>query len=190
MDMSVDIKTIKTDVLVAGSGGAGFRAAIGAREKGAKVFLVSKGRLARSGASPMAGADLTCHGRGMRTAGFFGEPNDSEEKFFSDIVHQGSFLNNQRLTELYVRDGPQRLLEMLQWGMKVDQTDERAVYTTGPSIVNALHQQARRLGVQTADDIALLDLYLQDGRIAGGLGLDLMRGEFIFGRDRLARTDR
>ena len=29
-------KTIKTDVLVVGGGGAGFRAAIGAREKGSK----------------------------------------------------------------------------------------------------------------------------------------------------------
>jgi len=175
----MNIKTIKTDVLVAGSGGAGFRAAIGAREKGADVFLVSKGRLARSGASPMAGADLTCHGQGMRAAGFFGEPRDSEEKFFSDIVHQGNFLNDQRLTELFVQDGPARMLEMLKWGMKPTYTDERAVFTPGPSIVDAVYRQARRLGVNTLDDVALLDLYQRDGRIVGALGLDLKSGEFI-----------
>jgi succinate dehydrogenase/fumarate reductase flavoprotein subunit len=36
--------TITTDVLIIGSGGAGLRAAIAAREKGASVMLVSKSR--------------------------------------------------------------------------------------------------------------------------------------------------
>ena len=33
---------IETDVLVVGGGGAGFRAAIGAREKGADVLLLAR----------------------------------------------------------------------------------------------------------------------------------------------------
>lgn len=173
------IEDVRTDVLVAGSGGAGLRAAVGALEKGAEVLLVSKGRLARSGASPMAGADLTCHGQGMRAAGFFGEPRDSEQKFFSDIVHQGSFLNDQRLTELYVRDGPERLKEVLDWGMKVNFTDERAVFTPGPSIVDAVYRQARKLGVVAQGDVALLDLYVRDGQVVGALGLDLKTGGFL-----------
>ena len=45
-------KVINTDVLVVGGGGAGFRAAIGAREKGVNVMLLSKGPLARCGATP------------------------------------------------------------------------------------------------------------------------------------------
>lgn len=173
------IDTIRTDVLVAGSGGAGLRAAVAALEQGAKVLLVSKGRLARSGASPMAGADLTCHGRGMRAAGFFGELRDSEDKFLSDIVHQGSFLNDQCLTEQYVKDGPACMLEMLEWGMKVNFTDERAVFAPGPSIVDAIYRQARRLGMETLEDVALLDLYLQDGRVTGALALDFKSGRFI-----------
>jgi succinate dehydrogenase/fumarate reductase flavoprotein subunit len=178
MNNRPQVETIQTDVLVAGSGGAGLRAAVGALEKGAKVLLASKGRLARSGASPMAGADLTCHGRGMRAVGFFGEPRDSEEKFLSDIVHQGSFLNNQRLTELYVKDGPERMREMLDWGMKVNFTDERAVFTPGPSIVDAVYRQARKLGVKTLEDVALLDLYKRDGRVIGALALNFKSGTF------------
>ena len=143
------------------------------------MLLLSKGRLARSGASPMAGADLTCHGQGMRAAGFFGEPRDSEEKFFSDIVHQGSFLNDQRLTELYVQDGPARLQEMLDWGMTVEATDERAVFTPGPAIVSAVYRQARKLGMVARDDVTLLDLYVRDGRVVGALGLDLKTGIFL-----------
>jgi succinate dehydrogenase/fumarate reductase flavoprotein subunit len=163
---------------VAGSGGAGLRAAIGALGKGSQVLLVSKGRLARSGASPMAGADLTCHGRGMRDVGFFGEPRDSEEKFLHDILHQGCLLNDQRLAELFIKDGPDRMREMLEWGMKVNYTDERAVFTPGVSIVDTLFRQARKLGVKTLEDAALLDLYTMDGRVVGALVLDLKSGNF------------
>lgn len=179
MNHPKEIKTIETDVLVVGGGGAGFRAAIGAREKGARSLLVSKGPLARSGASPMAGADLTCHGQGMRRAGFFGEPNDSEEKFINDIVHHGNFLNDQRLTELYVKTGPDRMIEMVEWGMRPNFTDERAVFTPGTHIMDALYRQARKLGVDFLEDVAVLELITTEGKISGALGLDIKRGEFI-----------
>lgn len=174
-----NIKMIDTDVLVVGAGGAGFRAAIGAREKGARALLISKGRLARSGASPMAGADLTCHGKGMRAAGFFGEPRDSEEKFFNDLLHHGFFLNDQKLTELYVRDGPDRMLEMVQWGVKPYLTDERAIFTPGISIMDALRKRARHTGVEMVEDIAILDLLLHRDKVVGALGLDILTGQFL-----------
>ncbi len=174
-----NVRTVATDVLIIGAGGAGFRAAIGAREKGARAILVSKGLLARSGASPMAGADLTCHGRGMRAAGFFGEPRDSEEKFFSDIVHHGFFLNDQRLAQLYVQDGPDRMLEMIQWGVKPTVTDERAINTTGTSIMDALRKRARSVGVAMVENVAILDLLQCGEEVTGALGLDLLTGQFV-----------
>ena len=177
------IETIETDVLVVGGGGAGFRAAIGAREKGARALLVSKGPLARSGASPMAGADLTCHGQGMRAAGFFGEPNDTAEKFFYDVVHHGCCLNDQRLTELYVEGGPARMLEMVRWGMRADSTDERAVNATGTHIMDVLLKAAKRVGVEFLEDVAVLDLIRGGGGpIVGALALDIRRGKFLLVR--------
>lgn len=173
------MRETSTDVLVVGGGGAGFRAAIGAREKNASALLVSKGPLARSGASPMAGADLTCHGKGMRRAGFFGEPRDSEEKFFSDIVHQGCFLNDQRLVEIYVHDGPDRLLETLAWGCKPRFCDERAIFTSGTGIMDAHLREAKRLGVEFLEDVAVLELLHEDGQVNGAIGLDIRTGELI-----------
>jgi len=178
-----ELQTVDTDVLVVGGGGAGFRAAIGAREKGARALLVSKGPLARSGASPMAAADLTCHGQGMREAGFFGEPNDTAEKFFSDIVHQGCCLNDQRLTQLYVEGGPTRMLEMVRWGMRAEWTDERAIFTKGTHIMDVLLKRARHVGVEFLEDVAVLDLVPSDaGPITGALALDVRHGRLLLVR--------
>lgn len=179
MNQLQEVRTIVTDVLVIGAGGAGFRAAIGAREKGAKAMLICKGILARSGASPMAGADLTCHGQGMRAAGFFGEPRDSEEKFLNDLLHHGFFLNDQKLTELYVKEGADRMLEMVQWGVKPYLTDERAIFATGISIMDALRRQAKKAGVEMVEDVAMIDLLLHHGAVVGALGFDIPNGQFI-----------
>ena len=172
-------QVIETDVLVVGGGGAGFRAAIGAREKGAKALMLSKGPLARCGATPMAGADFTLDGRSLRELGFFGELNDTKEKFFSDIVHQGYYLNNQKLVEQYIDTAQGRLKELLDWGIEVRMSDERAIITSGIGIMDALLRGAREHGVDMLEDIMLLDLVSREGKITGGLGLNVKKGEFI-----------
>ena len=131
-------RTYQTDVLVIGGGGAAFRAAIGVREQGGRALLVSKGPLARCGATPMAGADFTLDGRSLSEMGFPGEPKDSPDTFFSDIVHQGFYLNNQKLLEQYVSTAPGILRELLDWGLAVRKSEERAIYTTGLGIIDTL----------------------------------------------------
>src|SRR5512135_1248691 len=134
-------RIIETDVLIIGGGGAGLRAAIGAREAGVRALLISKGPLARCGATPMAGADFTLDGLSLSRMGFPGEPKDTEEKFFNDIVTQGFFLNNQKLMEQYIRSAPARLKELLDWGVKVNFSEERAIFTSGIGLMDALLNQ-------------------------------------------------
>jgi succinate dehydrogenase/fumarate reductase flavoprotein subunit len=172
-------KNIQTDVLVVGGGGAGFRAAIGVREAGTKALLLSKGPFARCGATPMAGADFTLDGRSLSKLGFPGAPDDTEEKFFNDIVTQGYYLNNQKLVEQYIRQAPDRLKELLDWGIKVLFSEERAIFTSGLGLMDALLKQARAVGVDLLEDTMLLDLVAHGGKIAGGLGFDIRTGEFI-----------
>jgi len=170
----------ETDVLVVGGGGAGFRAAIAAREKGRNVLLLSKGPLARCGATPMAGADFTLDGRSMsQIEGLRGDPNDSPEKVFNDIVTQGSFLNNQKLVEQYIRLAPQCLRELIEWGIQIKLSDERMIFTTGIGIMDALLKKARSIGVDLLADVFLLDLVVRDGKVTGAIGLDIRSGEFI-----------
>jgi succinate dehydrogenase/fumarate reductase flavoprotein subunit len=169
----------ETDVLVVGGGGAGFRSAIGAREKGARALLLSKGPLARCGATPMAGADFTLDGQSLRDLGFYGEPIDSKELFFSDIVNQGFYLNNQKLLEQYVQNAPERLKELIDWGIRINRSEERAIFTSGIGIADALLKKTRDLGVDILEDTMLIDLMIQEGKVTGALGLDIKSGEFI-----------
>ena len=169
----------ETDVLVVGGGGAGFRAAIGAREKGVRAMLLSKGPLARCGATPMAGADFTLDGKNLKELGHNGDPNDSYEKVFNDILTQGFYLNNQKLVDQYIRTAPQCLKELMDWGINIMFSEERAIFTTGIGIMDALLKQARSLGVELLQDKMLIDLITQDGKVIGALGLDIRTGEFI-----------
>jgi succinate dehydrogenase/fumarate reductase flavoprotein subunit len=175
----MDGPMIKTDVLVVGGGGAAFRAAIAAREKGAKALLVSKGPLARCGATPMAGADFTLDGRSLNQMGFPGDPEDSPEIFFSDIFYQGFHLNNQKLLDQYVSSAPARLKELLEWGIKTRKSEQRAIYTTGIEIIDALHRRAKTMAVDMLEDVMILDLVIRDNRVVGVLGLDLKNGRFL-----------
>ena len=174
---------METDVLVVGGGGAGFRAAIGARQAGSKVLLLSKGPLARCGASPMAGADFTTDGRSLsQIGGFKGDPNDTPEKVLNDIVTQGCFLNNQKIVEQYIRRSPQCLRELIAWGIQIKMSDERMILTSGLGIMDALLKKAKSVEVGLLEDVFLLDLSVRDGRIAGALGLNIRTGEFIWFR--------
>ncbi len=169
----------KTDVLVIGGGGAGFRAAIGAREKGVRSMLISKGPLGRCGATPMAGADFTLVGRDLKELGHDGDPNDSYEKVFNDIVTQGFYLNNQKLIDQYIRTAPQCLKELIDWGIVIRSSEERAIFTTGISIMDALVKKARSAGVELLEDMMVIDLITREGKITGALGLNIKTGEFI-----------
>ncbi len=170
---------VKTDVLVIGGGGAGFRAAIGTREKGAKTLLLSKGPLARCGATSMAGADFTLDGISLSKMGFAGEPRDTREKFMNDMLTQGFFLNNQKLCEQYINNAPRQLQELMDWGWNIIFSEERAVGGSGIGIMDALLKQARKVGVSFMEDIFVLDLTVHDNRVTGALGVDVKTGEFI-----------
>jgi succinate dehydrogenase/fumarate reductase flavoprotein subunit len=175
----MSFRKIETDVLVIGGGGAGFRAAIAARERGARALLISKGPLARCGASPMAGADFTLDGGSMHALGREGDVNDSMEKCFNDIVTQGYYLNNQKLVQHYVETAPALLKDLMDYGIDIKMSDQRMIFFSGLHLMDILLKKARAAGVDLLEDVMVLELLNREGTVTGALALDIRTGEFI-----------
>ena len=164
------------DVIIIGSGGAGLRAAIEAYDLGSNTLLVSNGAAGKSGATMMAGADLTLDGAGAAGIGLKGNESDSKGHFFHDIIVQGYYLNNQKMVEAYVRDAPQRTKEMIDWGMKYTWDEKRAILTQGTDLNQVLMGQIRKRKITVKDDFYVTDILTQGKSVAGLGGIDINRG--------------
>ncbi len=177
---------LRTDVLVVGAGGAGMYAAIAAAEAGAQVVLADKSLVGRGGATIMAQ---------MTVAAAVGEWRpDHWTRHFADTVAAGRGLCNEELAAILCEEAPVRIREMDRW--KVGWAREngrmravaapghglpRCVYVdflnTGPAVARTLRGRvARAAGVRRVSGLAVLDLVVHDGRVAGAAGIDLEDG--------------
>ena len=178
---------VKTDVLIIGSEGAGARAAIAAHDAGAKVLIVTKGRIGGSGATLTALADMDVDSRSARDLlGFPGDLNDSPEIFFEDILIEGKYINNQKLVDVHVAEAPARIKELMDWGLKVRDLVRnpghrypRGIHASGADMMRVLKKQVNQRKVEVLEDMMVVDLLTAEGGVAGALGLDLQSGEFI-----------
>ena len=170
------MKEDSSDVIVIGSGGAGLRAAIEVCDLGASVMLVSNGAAGKSGATMMAGADITLDGGGAASIGLQGNKSDSKDRFFHDILVQGYYLNNQKMVEAYVRDAPARSKEMIDWGMKYLWDGKRAILTQGTDLNQILIEQVKKRHIIIKDDFYVTDILTHNKSAVGVAGFDVNAG--------------
>ncbi|MBR0139692.1 MAG: FAD-binding protein [Firmicutes bacterium] len=180
------MKTLKTEVLVIGSGGAGLRAAVSAADEGAQVLMVCKGRVNRSGSTLLAGAnvsaDVMCDGRSMASMNIgIGDENDSKEAFFRDIILEGMYLGDRKLVKQYVENAPQVIREIVENNSNLHpKGDDREIGIPGSTIIDTYYKILKERKVEVIEDSALLDLLkAKDGTIGGALFLDLIHGEIF-----------
>jgi len=187
------LKLIQCDVLIIGSGGAGLRAAIEARErlKKGKVVLVTKGVLGRSGVTATACSDrMAFHATLPET-----EPREPDHWRYhaEDIYRIGGYVSDGDLASILAREA-QRAFEYLDLqGVpfvrredgRVDQfvTDgseyARACYTgpkTAIHIEEALLKRVSSAHIQTIDHCMIADLVTYRGRVVGAIGIDEREG--------------
>jgi len=174
------VRTLRTGVLIIGSGGAGMRAAIEAA-KHSTVTLVSKGPLVRSGATVLAGADVMADGASLRRLGFENDGSDSPDAWAQDIVAEGFHLNDERLVEVYVEGAGAEVGALVRWGLSVRRVIPRAVLTTGVSISAALRKGVSECGssISAVDNVMVLDLVKRDGQVVGAVALDRTTGDLL-----------
>ena len=184
------IKTISTDVLIIGSGGAGSRAAIEVDNAGLKATIVSKGLSFRSGCTGMAEGGYNAV---FKTV----DKDDSIEAHINDTLKGGSFLNDKKLVEILVNESPQRLIDLENYGALFDrkengeidqrpfggQSFRRTCYQgdrTGAELLNALKEEIIRRDIECIEEVMITSLVTDADQVIGATGLNLKDSSLIY----------
>ncbi|MFF5702181.1 fumarate reductase/succinate dehydrogenase flavoprotein subunit [Streptomyces sp. NPDC012794] len=104
------------DVVVVGAGGAGLRAAIEARERGARTAVICKSLFGKAHTVMAEGG----------IAASMGNVNEGDnwQVHFRDTMRGGKFLNQWRMAELHAKEAPERVWELETWGALFDRTPD------------------------------------------------------------------
>jgi L-aspartate oxidase len=103
---------IQTDFLIIGSGIAGLTTAIKLAEKfpDKGVLIITKADESESNTKYAQGG----------IAVVIDEVTDSFEKHIADTLKAGAGLNDPKVVEMVIKEGPKRLKEFIEWGAKFD----------------------------------------------------------------------
>ncbi|MEW2340371.1 fumarate reductase/succinate dehydrogenase flavoprotein subunit [Streptomyces griseoaurantiacus] len=104
------------DVVVVGAGGAGLRAAIEARERGARTAVICKSLFGKAHTVMAEGGIAAAMGNV--------NSGDNWQVHFRDTMRGGKFLNQWRMAELHAREAPDRVWELETWGALFDRTGD------------------------------------------------------------------
>ena len=150
---SVNIVDMTTDVLVIGGGMAGLFAAVKAHDAGAKVALVSKGRLGASGQTPFA-------------KGIFAYDPSKEKGTLDDFVDTVSRSalgsNNTVYTRQMAEHSLARVNDLREWG-----------FFESPLYNKCFSKPIKERNIPVVERIVVTHLMKENGRIAGAAGFSL-----------------
>ncbi|MFE9288200.1 fumarate reductase/succinate dehydrogenase flavoprotein subunit [Streptomyces olivaceus] len=104
------------DVVVVGAGGAGLRAAVEARERGARTAVICKSLFGKAHTVMAEGGIAAAMGNV--------NSGDDWQVHFRDTLRGGKFLNQWRMAELHAQEAPQRVWELETWGALFDRTKD------------------------------------------------------------------
>jgi succinate dehydrogenase/fumarate reductase flavoprotein subunit len=107
--LEVKMKNQSYDVLIIGSGAAGLRAAIAARDGGVRVGVLSKGSAGKKTATIFSGGVF---------AGSVGRSSPAVHR--RQTLNAGRGINQLELVDMLVSEGPERLQELMEWGIEAE----------------------------------------------------------------------
>jgi succinate dehydrogenase / fumarate reductase flavoprotein subunit len=178
-------RTTAANVLIIGTGAAGWRAAIAATAAGADVRMIGK--------RPQIDAHTVLASGGINAALGTRDPEDSWEQHFADTLLEGYRLGNPRMVEILAREAPSAVLELADWGCEFARTPSgaldqrffgahrwrRTCYAgdfTGRAIQHTLARKGMDMGIRVEDDQYVSRLLVADGACFGALAFDLHTG--------------
>lgn len=174
------IKRVEADVLVIGGGAAGMRAAIAASDAGAKVVLLDKGLVGRSG---MSG-----------TLPYWNIPApvipEDEKRYFEDLMRNSCGLADPKLLKILVTEGKARVLELEEYGnifirdslgdvspAHAEGHSEARVFTPAYSWIMAM--QLFKRGITVYDETFVTSLVKSGDRVVGATAINLKEAELL-----------
>src|SRR5262245_57414131 len=165
-------RTIETDVLVIGGGLAALRAAVSARKAGARVLIVVKRLLGRSGSSSLTTGGYAAAAPDLNA-------RDDADLHYTDTVTGGGFVNDRTLLRALVDDAPRRVAELWDMGARFrtadghyhlspsgDHSETRVLVPQnmrGTDMTLPMREAALALGVEVLENCAMADLLTDDG---------------------------
>tara|TARA_Y100001970_G_scaffold19894_1_gene22505 strand:- start:150 stop:1904 length:1755 start_codon:yes stop_codon:yes gene_type:complete len=175
-----------SNVLVIGSGGAGLRAAIEAKQAGMMVTIIGKRKKEDVHTVLAAG--------GINAALGNLDKDDTWEQHFADTVIEGYGISEAKTVEIMAKESPALVQEIDDWGAnfeklpngKFDQrffgahTYRRTCYSgdyTGRSILFALIKKANELQIPIYDYQYVSELLIENGTCFGAMAFDIRNGE-------------
>jgi succinate dehydrogenase / fumarate reductase flavoprotein subunit len=177
------------DVVVIGAGGAGLRAAIEAREMGARTALVCKSLLGKAHTVMAEGGIAAALGNVWA--------EDNWRVHFRDTMRGGKMLNNWRMAQIHAQEAPDRVLELEEWGALFDRTPDGRILQrdfgghryarlahvgdrTGLEMIRALQHRAVSIGIDVFMECKIVRLLQADsGEVNGAVGFWRESGSFV-----------
>jgi fumarate reductase (CoM/CoB) subunit A len=184
-----DYRTVETDVLIVGGGGAAVRAAIAADDAGARVAMLVKGQIAHSGLTSMACPSY-------QAAAAFEEPEDTTDIAFADVTKEGRYLGDENLIRVLVEEATERALEMERYGVKLTKNEDGRIFQVmhpgqtyarnlvirgcGYGMMVGLRRELlRRPTIQAFEDFVATRLLMDGARVAGAIAMNLRTAELV-----------
>ena len=143
----------ETDILVVGSGIAGLFAAVKGHDAGAKILMVSKGRLGCSGQTPFA--------KGI----FAYDPSREElslDAFVDRVSHSARGTNNPVYTRQMAEHSLDRVKELKTWG-----------FFDSPLYFDAFNKPIQARKIPVIERLMVTHLIKAKGKIAGAAGFSI-----------------
>jgi succinate dehydrogenase/fumarate reductase flavoprotein subunit len=150
---------LTTDVLVVGGGMAGVFAAVKAHDNGARVLLVDKGSVGKSGQTPFARAI------------FRYKESDAcltKAEYIKGTAEAAEYMNNPVYTKLLLDHSAERVDELESWGFF-----KEALYS------KALNKPLRDRKIPVVERVTLTHLLKEGDRVVGAMGMYLDKNETL-----------
>lgn len=164
-----------SDLVIVGSGGAGFVAAIQAKMLGFEKVTILEKMAFNGGNTRMSGGEYACYNNWVQVSEGI---SDSKEAFIEDVLISGQGRSN----EILVRTLADNLLENAYWlrdVVGVKYKDEQSWYGghrvartlwpvgDGPAYVNTLALKAEELGVEVFYNTKAVEIIMEDDKAIG-----------------------